>query len=326
MDTTEMTDEQLLAEAVKLAEEAGRLPGRNELMRTYGIGAKRAKRIIDELIRTGPSGLVDAEIAGIESAPDFTRVRSELATEPTKANPGPATEPTQANPGSTQANPGPVTEPTQANPGSTQANPGSTQANPGPVTEPAQANPGPVTEPAQANPGSTQANPGPVTEPAQASPGSTKANPGSRKPPAAWPLLVIALPAMVAIWSGWVGLGGMTGFGPMDMLPGFTRENGSPLLYINTAITLPIGIEAYAAYALKVGLSSRVPPQVRRFARISAVVSLLVGGLGQVVFHLLESRGITSAPTWVTILVACLPVACLGMGATLNHLIREHRK
>jgi hypothetical protein len=28
-----------------------------------------------------------------------------------------------------------------------------------------------------------------------------------------WPVMVLALPAFVAIWSGWVGLGGLTGFG-----------------------------------------------------------------------------------------------------------------
>src|ERR1039458_10578286 len=33
-----------------------------------------------------------------------------------------------------------------------------------------------------------------------------------------WPLLVIAAPAAVAIWSGWVGLGGMCGFGPIHPL------------------------------------------------------------------------------------------------------------
>ena len=35
-----------------------------------------------------------------------------------------------------------------------------------------------------------------------------------------WPLLLIAAPAMVAIWSGWVALGAMCGFGPVNLLPG----------------------------------------------------------------------------------------------------------
>ena len=35
-----------------------------------------------------------------------------------------------------------------------------------------------------------------------------------------WPLFLIAAPAAVAVWSGWVGLGEMCGFGPVDLLPG----------------------------------------------------------------------------------------------------------
>jgi hypothetical protein len=35
-----------------------------------------------------------------------------------------------------------------------------------------------------------------------------------------WPLLVLAAPAAVAVWSGWVGIGQMTGFGEIRPLPG----------------------------------------------------------------------------------------------------------
>ena len=35
-----------------------------------------------------------------------------------------------------------------------------------------------------------------------------------------WPLLLIASPAAVAIWSGSLGLGGLCGFGPIHPLPG----------------------------------------------------------------------------------------------------------
>ena len=60
-----------------------------------------------------------------------------------------------------------------------------------------------------------------------------------------WPLLLIAAPAAVAIWSGWVGLGELCGFGPIHPLPGIADG-----CTINTAITLPVGVEAYGAYAL----------------------------------------------------------------------------
>jgi len=66
---------------------------------------------------------------------------------------------------------------------------------------------------------------------------------GKRMP--RWPLGLIAAPAAVAVWSGWVGLGQLCGFGVIHPLPGIWDSAS-----INTAITLPVGIEAYAAYAL----------------------------------------------------------------------------
>lgn len=135
----------------------------------------------------------------------------------------------------------------------------------------------------------------------------------------AWPVVLLALPAFVAIWSGWVGLGGLTGFGVVHPLPGIWDS-----FSINSAITLPIGVETYGAYALYVWLSGRVPERARRFAKWSAIASLLVGALGQVAYHLLEAAGVTSAPWWITTAVACLPVAVLGMGAALAHLVRTH--
>lgn len=133
-----------------------------------------------------------------------------------------------------------------------------------------------------------------------------------------WVLLLLAAPAFVAIWSGWVGLGGLTGFGVVHPLPGIWDS-----FSLNTAITLPIGVEAYAAYALRAWLSGNVPARARRFAKWSAIGSLLLGALGQVAYHLMESAGITAAPWWITTLVACLPVIVLGMGAALAHLLHS---
>ena len=55
----------------------------------------------------------------------------------------------------------------------------------------------------------------------------------------------------------------------------------------------------------------------------SAIGSLLFGALGQVAYHLMASAGITHAPWQITTLVASLPVAVLGMGAALAHLIHD---
>lgn len=140
---------------------------------------------------------------------------------------------------------------------------------------------------------------------------------GSRRPFPVWPLFLLALPAFVAIWSGWVGLGQMCGFGPVTLLPGIADWK------LNTAITLPIGMETYAGFAIKTWLSRNVSDRARSFARWSTIVSLGVGSFGQVAYHLMAAAGWKAAPWPIVIVVSCLPVAVLGMGAALAHLIRE---
>ena len=133
-----------------------------------------------------------------------------------------------------------------------------------------------------------------------------------------WPLLVIAAPAAVAIWSGWVGLGGMCGFGPIHPLPGIADS-----FTINTAITLPVGVEAYGAYALAVWLGAKkISARTRRWARNSAIGALALGCLGQVAFHLLSAARWVQAPWPVVTAVSCLPVVSLALAAALAHMIR----
>ncbi|WP_214317268.1 hypothetical protein [Nonomuraea sediminis] len=140
----------------------------------------------------------------------------------------------------------------------------------------------------------------------------------SGRAPARWPLILLALPAGVATWSGWVGLGERTGFGLVKPLPGILDS-----LEINTAVTLPIGVETYAAYALGAWLnrSPRISDGTRRFAKWSAIGSLVLGMLGQVAYHLLEVFQQALAPWEVTTAVSALPVLVLGMGAGLSHMI-----
>ena len=132
-----------------------------------------------------------------------------------------------------------------------------------------------------------------------------------------WPLFLIAAPAAVAIWSGWVGLGELCGFGPVRVLPGISD------LTINTAITLPIGVEAYAAYALGAWMSPTSPPGARRFARWSALAALAYGMAGQIIYHLLAAAHAVQAPWPVVVVVSCMPVAVLGLAAGLTHLLRS---
>jgi hypothetical protein len=135
-------------------------------------------------------------------------------------------------------------------------------------------------------------------------------------PPRRWPLFLIAAPAAVAIWSGWVGLGELCGFGPVRVLPGISD------LTINTAITLPVGVEAYAAYALGAWMAPGTPDPARRFARWSALGALAYGMAGQIIYHLLAAAHATAAPWPVVVVVSCMPVAVLGLAAALTHLLR----
>jgi hypothetical protein len=133
-----------------------------------------------------------------------------------------------------------------------------------------------------------------------------------------WPLYILALPAAVAVWSGWVGLGQMCGFGVIHPLPGTPLSEWT----LDTSITLPIGVEAYAAYALRVWLSGAVGGRAVAFARTSAIASLLLGAAGQVAYHLLHAAQRVEAPWTITMVVSALPVAVLGMGAALAHLVQ----
>jgi hypothetical protein len=124
-----------------------------------------------------------------------------------------------------------------------------------------------------------------------------------------WPLLVLAAPAAAEVWSGWVGIAQKTGFGPVSPLPGIW-----PSLHLDAAITLPVGVEAYAAYALRAWLAQdhTVSGPTRRFAKWSAICSFALGMAGQVAYHLMAQAGTARAPWAITTVVSCLPVLVPG--------------
>ena len=106
----------------------------------------------------------------------------------------------------------------------------------------------------------------------------------------------------------------------VPLLPGIWSS-----LRLDTAVTLPVGVECYAAYALRAWLATghAISDRTRRFARASAVFSFALGMAGQVAFHLMDQNHITRAPWGITTLVSCLPVLVLGMGTALAHMLRE---
>ena len=147
-----------------------------------------------------------------------------------------------------------------------------------------------------------------------AGPAAADRSPATARPGRAvrsWPLLVLAAPAAAEVWSGWVGIAQKTGFGLVSPLPGIW-----PSLHLDTAITLPVGVEAYAAYALRAWLARErtISGRTRRFAKWSAICSFALGMAGQVAYHLLAQAGMARAPWPVTTVVSCLPVLVLAMG------------
>ncbi|MDH2429294.1 hypothetical protein [Sphaerisporangium sp. TRM90804] len=114
-----------------------------------------------------------------------------------------------------------------------------------------------------------------------------------------------------------MSLGELCGFGMVKPLPGIADWE------LNTAVTLPIGVETYAAYALGTWLSHsrRVGDGTRAFAKWSSMGALGLGMLGQVAYHLLVTKGLTTAPPLIVTAVSCLPVLVLGVGAVLGHML-----
>ena len=131
-----------------------------------------------------------------------------------------------------------------------------------------------------------------------------------------WPLLLIAAPASVAVWSGWVGLGLLCGFGVIHPLPGIWDG-----LRVNTDITLPVGVESYGAFAVYAWLAAGSGPRTRKFACRSAIGAFGLGCTGQVAYHLLAAAHAVRAPSPVVVIVACLPVVTLFLAAALLHLM-----
>ncbi|WP_051133611.1 hypothetical protein [Nocardia paucivorans] len=184
--------------------------------------------------------------------------------------------------------------------------------------------------------------PGPEVRP-ESGPGAvrTPTRPGGKL--VVWPVLLMALSAFVAVWSGWVGLGEMTGFGVVKPFPGVVDD-----VEINTSIVLPIGVEAYAGYAMYVWLSGRCRlERTKEFAKWSSLFALLLGSMGQIAYHLLEQSNATKkseaqkmadavaeatgqkaaevvihAPWWITMFVSFLPVIVVGLGLALAHMVK----
>ncbi|GAA2797209.1 ABC transporter permease [Kribbella solani] len=286
--------EDLIPAARELVSELGEVPSQNRLMKHLRVGKDKAKAVHAALTDEHTERTEDRSETRLHSVPD-----PDETTETTTETAVGIVTPERA--------PEPVVEETVQ------------------VTPPTDLVPADAPAPVELGPAGAEFDRAEGISPASEATPETGAETGAERDAGSgeemprlrsWPVLLLALPAFVAVWSGWVGLGELTGFGVVHPLPGIADG-----FTINSAITLPIGVETYAAFALRVWLSGRVPDTARRFAKRSALAALGLGALGQVAYHLLEAAGVTRAPWLITTVVACLPVAVLGMGAALAHLI-----
>jgi hypothetical protein len=302
------TVDDLIPHARDLADRLGTLPSRNQLMKTFKVGGPKANALLAALTPT-PTAPVEPP-----PADDTPEAEPEpIAAEPVDEPAGRGWDSAEAREAAREdllRRAARVDDPEEAAdlrgqaaelaPASPLALPPIDQADEmawvGITRPPA--------EPSAPEPTSVE----PVAEPAP-----------KRRRPVVWPVLILCLPAFVAIWGGWVEMGRLTGFGMVTLLPGISD------FQINTAITLPIGMETLAAYALYVWLSGMVTGSALRFAKWCALTSLTLGALGQIAYHLMAAWGWTSAPWPITAAVACIPVAVLGMGAALAHLMHKSR-
>jgi hypothetical protein len=155
---------------------------------------------------------------------------------------------------------------------------------------------------------------GPPDPPPRTGPPRRSGRPGPCGPGRYWSCC--AAPAAAEVWSGWVGIAQKTGFGLVRPLPGIW-----PSLHLNTAITLPVGVEEYALRAW-LARDSAISARTRRFAKWSAICSFALGMAGQVAHHLMAQAGMARAPWAISTIVSCLPILVLAMGTTLAHMLR----
>lgn len=346
--STPPSDDVALAEIREFAYDLGQTPGRNQIMERFGWGASRSTRLLNlykEQSEADQSADYQTETAQPSRPvqPTSPPVQSEAADRSGLTGPqGPdrSDGPVQKKQSPAGRSDGPARPPQPVQSSLPPAQEDQTAA-PGPTEEVQTGSLPTAPIPDQTGPEGPQAN-------AQSSPGPggqsweevrsavdslDSPNPQTATVRSDGPVrsgrpygliaavMLISLSAFVAVWGGWVGLGRMVGFGPVNLLPGIGDG-----LVVDLAIALPLGIEAYAAAALWVAVGGLVRGKGRWFAGLSAGIALGLGAFGQATYHLLEVQGITVAPDWVIVFVSVLPVIVLGAAGVLLHLVLEERK
>jgi hypothetical protein len=314
--------DRLARQVQAIAERDGRLPSRNHVMRTFKVGGPKARAALNAVKAVGFTATA-ADSIGDDAVPptvDTAQAR------PRRLHSVPSTEPdtehdtATAAPGGTPAADAFAVQPEAHADSQDAGHAGGHDAEAMPqISTPAVLGSASASETTTDTPATVSAEHGRLRQAWAALAGRQSRQARQARQVRAWPVLLIAVGAFVAIWGGWVELGKLTGFGEITPLPGIADH-----WTINSAITLPLGVEAYAAFALRVWLSDATRSRTaREFAKWSALGALVLGAAGQVAYHLMRAAGLTAAPWQITTAVSCLPVIVLGLGAALAHLLHN---
>ncbi len=144
-----------------------------------------------------------------------------------------------------------------------------------------------------------------------------------RMPKTLWVVAgLVALPALVSIWAGWVSLGLATGWKEVQLFPSVPGLNG---VHLNTVIFLPFSVEVLTIVSMGFFLHYR-GKAIRRVAGITALATVALGLFGQAWSHHLQATG-AAAPSWLVVFTSGLPVVAMALVGLLVHLARnEHAR
>lgn len=134
--------------------------------------------------------------------------------------------------------------------------------------------------------------------------------------PRDWPMItgiaVVACAAVIASFHAQAGLGALAGWHASADILG---------VRVSLAWLLPLCVDAYGATATRIAVdSARYSEHTRKHALVHAIAAVVVGVLGNAVYHLLAARVVElGSATWVLVVgVSIVPPVALG---ALAHLI-----
>lgn len=128
----------------------------------------------------------------------------------------------------------------------------------------------------------------------------------------------VGLGAAILSWAAWTGLAQKCGWTE-------SLDLGFVTLRISWLAAIIVDVYALRAFRVWQRAAPWVSDSSREYAKWSTYISVLIGILGNVAYHVIVSEGIKTAPMWVVIPVSSLPPIMLGAIGHLNAIERRDR-